>query len=152
MASINTNADTSIAGEYLTFGLGAELYCVATAQVREILDVLPITPMPRTPRYVKGVIGFRGETVFVIDARVKFGMPERESAPGTSIILVGAGGKSAGLLIDTVKGVIVGKVQIGPPPCFGAGAGNAFVIGLVKFGDPVKLLDIDRMLEDLKLS
>ena len=144
----------SHAGKYLTFVLGAEQYGVEIVKVREILGVLPITPMPQAPHYVKGVINLRGRVIPVIDTRTKFGMPERESTSETCIIVVDVASKSIGLLVDTVKEVMdISEGQIEPPPRFGAGAGNEFVCGLGKIGDQVKiLLDIDRVVGDPEAS
>ena len=144
----------SRAGKYLTFVLGSEQYGVEIVKVREILGVLPITPMPQTPHYVKGVINLRGKVIPVIDTRTKFGMPERENTPETCIIVVDVDGKSIGLLVDTVKEVMdIKEEQIEDPPNFGTGTDTGFVRGLGKIGDQVKiLLNIDHVLGDLEVS
>ena len=143
-----TAAPAARAGKYLTFVLGTEQYGVEIIKVREILGVLPITPMPQAPHYVKGVINLRGKVIPVIDTRTKFGMPEIDHTPETCVIVVDAGGTSVGLLVDTVKEVMdIAEAQIEDPPKFGAGADSAFVRGLGKIGDQVKiLLDIDQVL------
>jgi purine-binding chemotaxis protein CheW len=148
------DAPTVHAGKYLTFVLETEQYGVEIVRVREILGVLPITPMPQAPRCVKGVINLRGKVIPVIDSRTKFGMPEKETTPETCIIVVEADGKSVGLLVDTVKEVMnIREEQIENPPHFGTVADSAFVQGLGKVGDQVKiLLDIDRMLEDIETA
>ena len=149
MAAIDTT--TARAGKYLTFVLGAEQYGVEIIKVREILGVLPITPMPQTPYFVKGVINLRGKVILVVDTRTKFGMAERENTSETCVIVVDTGGKSIGLLVDTVKEVLdITEEQIEDPPCFGSGANTDFVRGLGKIGNQVRiLLDIDRVLRDL---
>ena len=153
MTAINTSAAPR-AGKYLTFVLGAEQYGVEIVKVREILGILPITPMPQTPHYVKGVINLRGKVIPVVDTRTKFGMPEREHTPETCIIVVDVGGKSTGLLVDTVKEVMdIKEEQIEDPPNFGTGTDTGFVRGLGKIGDQVKiLLNIDHVLGDLEVS
>ena len=152
MSTAATVSSASRAGKYLTFVLGEEQYGVEIVRVREILGVLPITPMPQTPHYVKGVINLRGKVIPVLDTRTKFGMPERENTAETCIIVVDVGGRSVGLLVDTVKEVMdIAENQIEDPPHFGAGVDTAFVRGLGKVGDQVKiLLDIDRVLGDLE--
>jgi purine-binding chemotaxis protein CheW len=81
-------------------------------------------------------------------------MPERGNTPETCIIVVEADGKSVGLPVDTVKEVMnIREEQIEEPPHFGAVADSAFVRGLGKVGDRVKiLLDIDRVLGDLEAT
>ena len=146
------NAPAARAGKYLTFVLGSEQYGVEIIKVREILGVLPITPMPQTPHYVKGVINLRGKVIPVVDTRTKFRMPEREIAPETCIIVVDVDGKSVGLLVDTVKEVMdIREDQIEIPPNFGTDVDKSFIRGLGKIGDQVKiLLDIDRVAGDLE--
>ena len=141
---------THRAGKYLTFVLGTEQYGVEIVRVREILGVLPITPMPQAQHYVRGVINLRGKVIPVIDTRTKFGMPEKEATPETCIIVVDAGGTSIGLLVDTVKEVLdIREEQIEDPPHFGMGVDAGFVRGLGKIGDQVKmLLDIDQVVGD----
>jgi len=143
----------SRAGKYLTFVLGAEQYGVEIVKVREILGVLPITPMPQAPGYIKGVINLRGRVIPVVDIRTKFGMPEKENTPETCVIVVDVGGKSTGLLVDTVREVMdIPEEQIEAPPHFGAGVDAGFVHGLGKIGGHVKiLLDIDHVLGDFKV-
>ena len=152
MTAMNPPA-ASRTGKYLTFVLDAKQYGVEIIKVREILGVLPITPMPQAPHYVKGVINLRGKVIPVIDTRSKFGMPEKETTPETCIIVVDVGGTSTGLLVDTVKEVMdIGEEQIEDPPRFGAGADTAFVCGLGKVGGQVKiLLDIDRVVGDIEV-
>lgn len=74
--------------QYLTFGLGDEMFSVTVAQVREILDVTPITSIPGTPDFMNGVINIRGSVVPVMDLRLKFGLPEAENTLDTRIIVM----------------------------------------------------------------
>ena len=64
-----------LAGKHLTFRLAAEEYGLAILQVREIIGLMDITMIPRTPHFVRGVINLRGKVIPVIDLRAKFGMP-----------------------------------------------------------------------------
>ena len=64
-----------LAGKYLTFFLGGETYGIPVLKVREIISLLPITPVPQVPAYMKGVINLRGKVIPVIDLRSKFHLP-----------------------------------------------------------------------------
>ena len=59
-------------GRYLTFSLGDESYGLPVLNVREIIRLCPITPVPRMPPHVKGVINLRGTVIAVLDLRAKF--------------------------------------------------------------------------------
>jgi purine-binding chemotaxis protein CheW len=61
-------------GKYLTFTLAEEEYGIGILKVKEINCMMPITSVPRTPEFVKGVINLRGKVIPVVDLRVKFGM------------------------------------------------------------------------------
>jgi purine-binding chemotaxis protein CheW len=61
-------------GKYLTFSLAGEEYGIGILKVKEIIGMMPITKVPRTPGYVKGVINLRGKVIPGVDLRLKFGM------------------------------------------------------------------------------
>ena len=146
---------TRRAGKYLTFVLNQEQYGLDIMKVREILGVLPITPVPQTPHFVKGVINLRGKVIPVLDTRLKFGMEEKDHTNETCIIVVfDAQGTWMGLIVDTVKEVIdIAEEQIEDPPSFGASIDASSIRGLGKIGDQVKiLLDIDRVLAGLNMG
>ena len=63
-----------LVGKYLTFHLSQEQYGVSLLAVREIIGLMDITHVPRTPEYVRGVINLRGRIIPVVDLRQKFGM------------------------------------------------------------------------------
>ena len=66
------------AGRYLTFQLGEESYGISVLKVREIIQMQPITRIPRTPAYLKGVINLRGKVIPVADLRIKFAFDKAE--------------------------------------------------------------------------
>ena len=60
--------------ELLAFGLAGSSYAIPVERVREIVRLREITPMPRVPDFVKGVIALRGEIVQVVDLRMCLGL------------------------------------------------------------------------------
>ena len=74
--NVNDQNKTEIEGSYLTIKLMEELYGVNVTSILQIIDVPPITKVPNTENFVKGVINLRGKIVSVIDLRIKFLMPE----------------------------------------------------------------------------
>ena len=75
-------------GRYLTFSLGDESYGLPVLNVREIIRLCPITPVPRMPPHVKGVINLRGTVIAVLDLRVKFQLTPKAYGERTCIIVV----------------------------------------------------------------
>jgi len=123
--------------QYLTFKLGDEIFAVAVAQVREILDYTSITKVPRTPDFMRGVINVRGSVVPVFDLRVKFGMEKTEKSVNTCIVVleITLGGEMMvlGALADSVQEVIeLEPDQIEPAPRIGESINTEFIKGIGK--------------------
>jgi purine-binding chemotaxis protein CheW len=93
--------------ELLAFELAGDPYAVPVERVREIVRLRPITPMPRVPEAVLGVIVLRGEVIEVIDLRRRLSMPGVEPTRRSRIIVLhGEDGCVAGLLVDAVNQVL----------------------------------------------
>ncbi len=135
--------------KYLTFKLANAEYGVKILKVREIIGVMEITAVPKTPFYAKGVINLRGNVIPVVDLRLKFGLIEIEHTEQTCIIVVDVG-KEIGIIVDTVLEVLdIESDQVEPPPSIGGVGETTFIMGMGKVGDDVKiLLDIDKVLMD----
>ena len=134
------------AGKYLTFTLAEEEYGLEILKVREIIGMMDITAVPRTPGFVKGVINLRGKVIPVIDLRLKFNMSEAERTEQTCIIVVDVGHVEMGIIVDKVSEVLnIAGTDIEDTPSFGVSVDTAFLLGVGKTGDRVKLLlDIDK--------
>ena len=139
-------------GKYLTFTLGAEEYGLEILKVREIIGIMNITAVPRTPDYVRGVINLRGKVIPVVSLRVRFGMEDAEDTDQTCIIVVDVerNGRAIqmGILVDSVSEVLdITGNEIEAAPAFG-NLDTGFILGMAKFPDGVKiLLHIDKVLE-----
>jgi len=142
----------TLAGKYLTFVLGDEEYGVPVLKAREIIKMMDVTPVPQTPRHVRGVINLRGRVIPVVDLRLKFGLPPREAADRTCIIVVDAelpsGCVRMGVVVDGVSEVLtLSGGEIEEAPTLGDGASHEELLGLAKVKGTVKiLLDLDRVL------
>ncbi|NQT58555.1 MAG: purine-binding chemotaxis protein CheW [Bacteroidetes bacterium] len=75
-------------GKYLTFSLADEEYGIGILKIKEIIGMMPITTVPQTPEFVKGVINLRGKVIPVIDLRLRFGMDAIDYTERTCIIVV----------------------------------------------------------------
>lgn len=149
--SIAVESETGAAragGKFLTFFLADEEYGLEILKVREIIGLLPITRVPRTPESIRGVINLRGKVIPVVDLRSRFGLPAVEASERTCIIVVQANGVEFGVVVDQVSEVAdVAAEDVEDAPAFGAQMDTAFLLGIAKSGDRVKLLlDIDRVL------
>jgi purine-binding chemotaxis protein CheW len=145
-------------GKYLTFVLDQEEYGISILKVREIIGILPITTVPQTPRFVKGVINLRGKVIPIVDLRSKFNMPPIEYTEKTSIIVVDVSGSSEaiqiGVVVDHVSEVVnIKSEEIEDTPTFGTAVDTSFILGMAKLGKGVKiLLEIDKVLGSDEMS
>jgi purine-binding chemotaxis protein CheW len=139
-------------GKYLTFLLDKEEYGLEIIKVKEIIGMMNITFLPKTPHYVKGVINLRGRIIPVMDLRLKFGLEEIEATEKTCIIVVeidNEGQKmTVGIIVDSVSevlNIIVDDLE--DTPKFGVEINNDFILAFAKIQGKVKiLLDISRVL------
>lgn len=135
-------------GKFLTFFLADEEYGLEILKVQEIIGLLPITRVPRTPPFVKGVVNLRGKVIPVTDLRVKFGMEAAEATAETCVVIVRANGVEVGLVVDRVSEVLdIAAEQIEAPPAFGPEVDTRYLLGIAKHDGGVKLLlDIEHVL------
>lgn len=101
-----------------TFRIGGEDYAVDIMRVREIIHPLPITPVPRAPPSVEGVVRLRGEVVPVLDVRKRLGLPPSPATRRTRFLVVNVARRRIGLVVDEVCEVIRlprGEIRAAPP-------------------------------------
>jgi len=142
------------AGKYLTFTLQNEEYGFEILKVKEIIGLMNITPVPRTPHFVKGVINLRGKVIPVIDLRLKFDMEEAEHTSETCVIVVDIRNTLIGIIVDSVSEVLDTKDDdLEPSPDFGTSVDTSYILGLAKGKEKVKiLLDINRVLTGMDMD
>jgi len=123
--------------QYLTFKLDNEIYAMDITTVREVLDIIQITKVPRMPDFMCGVINLRGSVVPVVDLRLKFGLDPAESLKRACIVIIEVvldGEQTVlGILVDSVQEVIsLEPEQIDPPPRIGTRLKTEFIKGMGK--------------------
>jgi purine-binding chemotaxis protein CheW len=140
--------------KYLTFMLANEGYGIDIQKVREINEMMPITPIPETPAYMKGIINLRGKIIPVIDLRERFGMAVTAgSGDNRNCIIVAeiqneAAKHSTGLIVDAVSEVCeIKPEQIEENVVLGSNVRSDYIRGIAKVNNQVKvLLNIDKVL------
>ena len=145
-------------GKYLTFTLAEETYGISIMKIREIIGMMPVRSLPRTPAYMKGVINLRGKVIPVVDLRLRFGMGAVDYDERTCIIIVEiaapAGTFVVGLVVDSVSEVLTIRADaIEETPDFGTRLNTDYIRGMAKADDDVKiLLNIDHVLTEDDLA
>jgi len=147
-ATLAEGADDTLENRYLTFNLEKEEYGVEIRYVTEIVGIQPITELPDTPHYLRGVINLRGKVIPVIEVRARFGLENHEYDDRTCIIVVNIRSTSVGLIVDRVAEVIkIPADMVEEPPHVEMGVANHYISGLGRSEKSVKiLLDLDVLL------
>lgn len=138
-----------------SFKLANEEYAVDIGAVQEIVRMSSITRVPRAPAFVEGVVNLRGKIVPVIDLRRRFGLSSVEATKSTRIVIVQVGGKTVGLIVDSVREVLrLPSDSVSPPPdMVASGVDAAFFKGVGQLGDRlIILLDLQRLLSHDELQ
>lgn len=154
MSTAEATVNKTRAGKYLTFFLGGEEYGLEILKVREIIGIMDITAVPRTPSFVKGVINLRGKVIPVVDLRAKFNMETAARTEETCIIVVDVGDVEMGVMVDKVSEVLnIAAENIEDAPSFGVDVDTNFILGMGKSNGKVTiLLDISRVLTGQDLA
>ena len=145
-------------GKYLTFTLAEEEYGIGILKIKEIIGMMPITTVPQTPEFVKGVVNLRGKVIPVVDLRLRFGMDAIDYTERTCIIVVEIEGESnivlIGIVVDSVSEVLSIKGEaIEDTPTFGTKLNTDYILGMAKMEGGVKiLLDIDSVLSNEEVA
>jgi purine-binding chemotaxis protein CheW len=128
------------------FKVGEVHYAVPIASVREIVNPLPLTPLPHSPPSVAGVADHRGEVIPIVDLRTRFALREASDYRRAKWILVEVEGRTIGLAVDGVTEVFgTGGAELKPPPALGTGDEVRGIIGVTTHDEAlVFVLDVGR--------
>ncbi|MBU0632750.1 chemotaxis protein CheW [bacterium] len=134
---------------YLTFYLGDEQYGIAIDKIKEIIAMMKVTNVPKTPSFMRGVINLRGSIIPVVDTRLRFGMEHREADMHTAIIIVDVEKINIGFIVDRVEEVSsIDSSNLSEPPKFGSHVDTDFICNVAQVEDDVvMILDVLKLFE-----
>jgi purine-binding chemotaxis protein CheW len=144
--------------QLLTFLLDKEIYGTDISQIQEVLEYRKVTPVPRTPDFMLGVINLRGNVVPIVDLCCQFDMNIIDTTVDTCIVIVDVmvDGENTqmGILVDAVREVItLGEGQISPPPRIGSRIDTGFISGMGKRDEEfIVILNLPRVLSKNQLE
>ena len=135
-------------GKFLTLFLKNEEYGIEILKVQEIVGMLPVTRVPRTPHFIRGVVNLRGKIIPVTDLRLRFNMEEGPVTEENCIIVVRTAGIEVGLIVDKVSEVLdIAQADTENVPSFGTEVKTEYLLGIGKTATSViLLLNIDRVI------
>lgn len=136
----------------MTFQLGRESYGLPVLGIREIIRLCPITPVPKMPEYIKGVINLRGKIIPILDLRAKFQLSRESYGERACIVVIQTGSPPApvtlmGAIVDAVEEVVqLTEAELEPTPDFGGSPDTSYILGMATIHGGVKtLLDLNKV-------
>jgi purine-binding chemotaxis protein CheW len=138
--------------QYLTLGLDGETFGISIRNVREILDMRPISKLPHAPNFLLGMIDVRGSSFPVVDLRTKLDLPALPATEATRIIILDVPIENrfigVGFVADCVFEVTgIDEAQIEPPPTVGGRWKSDYLAGIGKKGDSfVIIFDLAKLM------
>jgi purine-binding chemotaxis protein CheW len=140
--------------ELIAFRVGRQEFCINVMAVREIRGWTAATALPRSPRYVRGVINLRGAVLPIVDLAQRLGLPSTEPTARNVIIVVQIQHQQIGLLVDAVSDILTTNDRlIQPTPDVSSDLVKSFVKGLLPVdGRMISLISLDHVLPAQELE
>ena len=130
------------------FRIGSELYALDIMRIKEIIRPQKLTPIPKAPSFIEGVINLRGVVIPVADLRKRFDQPISETNRKNRIVVCSLSGRIIGLMVDEVTEVKrFGRQEIAPAPQFIDGPEAHYFLGVARRDeDLIMLIDLEKVL------
>jgi purine-binding chemotaxis protein CheW len=144
----STTSDVPELVQLATFKVGSEEYALDIMRIKEIINPLKITPVPKAPSFIEGVIELRGAILPIVDLRKRFDLPATQTTRSTKYIIVAIEGRIVGLVVDAVGEVLrISRGDLRPTPSLMEGDAAVYFLGVCHHdGRIIMVLDIDRIL------
>ncbi|WP_277656035.1 chemotaxis protein CheW [Seleniivibrio woodruffii] len=141
MADLNTSAKDE-EKQIVTFRIENEQYGILIEKVQEINRYTNVTKVPKTPKFVEGIINLRGEVIPLIDLRSRFDLNAKERDEFTRVIIVNLKNMKVGFVVDEVDEVLrIKKDDIEPvPPVLSATVSSEFIGGVVNITSKQRMI------------
>lgn len=132
--------------QFVVFRLDEQGYALYLSAVEKVARAAEITPLPKAPDVVLGVINWQGRVVPVVSLRVRFRLPSREIEPADRFIFARTSKRLVALLADSVDGVLIrAQEEVIAPDQIAPGL--EFIEGVLKIEDALVLIhDLDKFL------
>lgn len=128
-------------GQMVIFKLGNEEFGIDINNVKEIVRLPEVVPVPQSPSYVAGICNLRGNVLPVIDTRSRFSMEHVNVTEDSRLLVIEAKGISCGLIVDNLREVMrMDSTSIEPPPAITQSVGRQFLSGVVKVNEGKRLI------------
>ena len=135
--------------QLVVFDLADEAYAINISTVESIIKIQPITLLPHSKAYIKGVINLRGAVLPVIDLRIRFGLEPEPATRQTRIMVINMSKLKVGVVVDSVSEVLrVPDDCIEPLPPTVSAVNSTFLKSIINFEKRlIILLDLSRIID-----
>ena len=142
------------AHEFLAFTLGKEEYGIHILKVQELRGYEEPTRIANAPDFIKGVVNLRGSIVPILDMRIKLNLGTPGYDQFTVVIILNVGGRTMGMVVDSVSDVTtLAPEQIKPAPPMGGALDVSYVTGLATVDERMLILvDIDKLMSSSEMG
>jgi purine-binding chemotaxis protein CheW len=136
----------SIRAHLLVFTLDRQRYALRLDRVQRVVRAAAVTPLPKAPEIVLGVLDLQGQVVPVINLRRRFALPERELRSDDQLVVARAGALTVALAVDGTESVLEeGELELTPPEEIVAG--TSFLEGVASTAEGLLLIhDLEALL------
>jgi purine-binding chemotaxis protein CheW len=140
--------------QLVVFTLADEDYGVDIGTVREIIRIQTITKVPKTPRFIEGVINLRGKVIPVIDLRKRFDLTAGAADKDSRIVVIDIGGQDIGVIVDAVTEVLrIPADSVEPPSSIIASVESEYLLGIAKLASRlIILLDLQKVFSNKEIT
>ena len=140
--------------QLVVFSLEDESFGTDINQVREIVRVGVVTPIPDSPNFIKGVSNIRGEIIIVIDLKERFFLPVKKPVESKHIVVTGQEGNLYGVLVDEVTEVLrIPRTDIKTTPHLITKIDRTYISGVLTLENRlIMLLDLKKVLSEEDLN
>lgn len=136
--------------QYVVFKLGKEEYGIDIMNVREIIQYQESIKVPNSPKFIEGIINYRGKVIPIICLKKKFGIEDSLRDGNTRIIVINLNEKQIGFIVDEASQTVrIDDDNIDPTPDIIVGIERRYITGVGKLGDRlIILIDLEKVLTD----
>ena len=125
--------------QIVTFQLGNELYGVDILDVKEIVKVQDIRPIPHAPYYVEGIFNLRGEVIPIISLHKRFNIErlkyenDIDEELNRGFVILNIDGLKISVMIDKISRVVtINNADVKPTPHMISGIGSEYIHGIIE--------------------
>jgi purine-binding chemotaxis protein CheW len=127
------NTNTTDSQRFLAFSLNDEEFAIPLLNVKEVIAMPDITPIPYTPQHFLGIMNLRGQVISIVDLRVKFKMKKAEKTQETTVVICDFDTFSLGVVVDSVNSVMtLTQADISAKPEIESTINSSFITGVTR--------------------